>query len=354
MKIEVRKYRFNFKFDAGTSRGVMTSKDSWFIKLYDYENPGVCGVGECGPLKGLSVDLKGDLEGAIKNCQNALSDESNWSVNQIDQFIPIEYPALHFAFETALMDFKNKGKRILYYNDFTNSNSAIPINGLVWMGKKDVMLSRIKNKIQEGFTCIKIKIGAINFGDELNLLTYIRSKFDSNQITIRLDANGAFLPDKALTILEQLSKYKIHSVEQPIGAGDWDAMRKICTESPIPIALDEELVGINGSERKSQLLDHINPAFIILKPTLVGGLKQSQEWIDLASNRGIGWWITSALESNIGLNAIAQFTANHHIDIPQGLGTGQLFSNNISSPLAIKNGTLIHDNHAGWDLSTLD
>ena len=353
MNIEVKKYRLNFKFNAGTSRGVMTYKDSWFIKLFDNTNSGLFGIGECGPLKGLSPDLEGDLEKAITDCSSRVSALKNIQFSDINDFVPEGYPALRFALETALLDLQNGGKRVLYDNEFTKSRETIPINGLVWMGDKALMHQRINDKIAEGFTCIKIKIGAINFEEELELLKHIRDNFSSDQITIRLDANGAFNQSNVFSNLEQLSRYDIHSIEQPIMAGDWFLMRQICNDSPIPIALDEELIGINGPDRKLQMLEEINPAYIILKPTLLGGLKQSAEWIDLATSKGIGWWITSALESNIGLNAIAQFVANNSIELPQGLGTGQLFYNNIASPLSINDGNLIFGDPSSWDLSKL-
>lgn len=350
MKIEFLKYPLRFKFEAGTSRGVLKSKDSYFLKLYDAIDPHVFGIGECGPLPGLSPDLVEDLNEAITTCQNIVSGMESIVPEQIRDIIPDKFPALQFALETAILDLENCGKRIIYKNDFSKGSSTLPINGLVWMGDKKTMLDRLNKKIEEGFNCIKIKIGAINLEDELGLLKYIRSLFDSEQITIRLDANGAFRPDKALGILEKLSKYDIHSIEQPIMAGDWRAMEKICVQSPIPIALDEELIGVNDLSTKIQLLETIKPQYIILKPTLLGGLKKSKEWIELASKRNIGWWVTSALESNIGLNAIAQFTANYLVDIPQGLGTGQLFNNNIASPLELTNGLLAYNPRRKWDL----
>ena len=354
MKIEVLKYRLDFKFEAGTSRGVMTSKDSYFLKLYDRENPDVFGIGECSPLAGLSPDLEGDLQGTIEECSHEVQEIDRIESLNSKEIVSSSYPALQFALETAILDLSNGGRRVLYENAFTKSQQDIPINGLVWMGDKALMLQRIKSKIEEGFTCIKIKIGAINFEDELALLKYIRTQFSSDQITIRLDANGAFDPAKAIGILDQLSKYDIHSIEQPIMAGNWDAMQQICNRSPIPVALDEELIGIYDEALKIQLLEYVKPDYIILKPTLLGGLSQSNEWIKMATKRDINWWITSALESNIGLNAISQFTANYPIDLPQGLGTGQLFYNNIPSPLMINNGLLSYSAKQSWDLGSLN
>lgn len=353
MKIEIRKHKLNFKFKAGTSRGAMTYKDSWFIKLFDNENPDVFGLGECGPLNGLSKDLNGDLEKEIEHCVNRVTARDDIGPLDVHRVIHQDYPALRFALETAILDLAKGGKRILFNNAFTNSEQPIPINGLVWMGDKDLMLQRVKEKIDAGYSCIKIKIGAINFEDELTLLKYIRDQYSSDQITIRLDANGAFEPEEVFGVLDQLSAYDIHSIEQPIMAGNWKSMRKVCRASPIPIALDEELIGIHQDEVMTQMLDYIKPDFVILKPTLLGGLSDSQKWINLATAKNIGWWFTSALESNIGLNAIAQFAANLPIRMPQGLGTGQLFHNNIDSPLMIKNAALFHDLNSDWDLSLL-
>lgn len=351
MKIEFIKYRLDFKFTAGTSRGTMTSKDSWFVKLFHPDNSQIFGMGECGPLNGLSPDLSNDINTAISECINEVSEMDKPDKIDVFKLIPSNFPALRFAMETAVLDLQNEGKRIIYENGFSKSDLDIPINGLVWMGKKELMLERIHQKISEGFNCIKIKIGAINFEDELDLLKYIRSRYSATDITLRLDANGAFHPEDALMILEQLSNFDIHSIEQPIKAGDWKAMEHICDQSPIPIALDEELIGIDNPEIKEQLLARISPSYIILKPTLVGGLQKSLEWIKMAENQGVGWWITSALESNIGLNAIAQFAAEFPIQIPQGLGTGELYWNNINSPLTIKNGALSYTKSKEWELS---
>ncbi len=354
MKVEIIKHTLDFRFDAGTSRGVMTSKDVFFLKLYDQDNSGIFGIGECSPLAGLSPDLNGDLPTALNNCVNSISSISNLHAEDINDIIPARYPALRFALETAILDLKNGGKRILYENDFTKSKKGIPINGLVWMGDKELMLSRLESKIDEGFDCIKIKVGAINFDDELALIKNIRDRFSSDQITIRLDANGAFHPDEAIRILDKYSKYEIHSIEQPIMAGNWKAMENICCQSPIPVAVDEELIGIVEKKERADLLQSIKPAYIILKPTLLGGLQQTKEWIELVSEKSVGWWITSALESNIGLNAIAQFTANYPVELPQGLGTGKLFHNNIPSPLSIRNGFLHYDQKEKWDFSILE
>ena len=354
MKLSIQKYRLDFTFRAGTSRGVMTSKDSWFLKLADEQHPDYFGLGECGPLPGLSPDLAGDLPAQIEQLTTRLDLVDEFTGDDVRQLIPPQYPALRFALETALLDLKNGGKRMLFDNAFSRSSGEIPINGLVWMGEKPQMLQRIKNKIEDGFTCIKIKIGAIDFGEELSLLRYIRKEFGPEEITIRLDANGAFSQSEALEFLKRLSEYHIHSIEQPIAQGDWEAMAALCDDPIIPIALDEELIGIHENDEMDRLLETIKPQYIILKPTLVGGLQKSASWISKAKERNIGWWVTSALESNIGLNAIAQFTANYPIEMPQGLGTGQLFHNNIGSPLQITNGYLKYAAEGDWDLSSLE
>ncbi len=354
MKIDVLKYKLDFKFRAETSRGALISKDTYFIKLSDEHNPGIYGLGECGPLPGLSPDFEGDLNDVFNHCKASFQGLEALGTEQLKALIPGNYPAVLFGLETALMDLNNRGERIIYNNQFINGHISIPINGLVWMGKKEEMLKRINQKLEEGYNCLKIKIGAINFKDEVDLIRQIRENFSKEDITIRLDANGAFSQKGAIIYLDKLEKYDIHSIEQPIAAGDWKAMHEVCKFTPIPIALDEELLGLHDVEYKMNLLDEINPQYIIIKPTLVGGLRESEEWIQLASQRAIGWWITSALESNIGLNAIAQFTANQKLEMQQGLGTGQLYTNNISSPLKIENSKLIYDPTKSWDLSGLD
>jgi O-succinylbenzoate synthase len=354
MRIEIIKYKLDFKFKAETSRGSMTSKDTYFIVLRDEENPEFFGLGECSPLPGLSPDLEGDINEVFEHCRSAISGLEKPGFDQLKTMISGNYPAVLFGLETALMDLLNGGQRIIYKNQFVNGHIPISINGLVWMGKKDEMLKRIDEKINEGYRCIKIKIGAIKFEEELELLRHIRSNFSKEEMTIRLDANGAFSQRDVISYLDQLQKFDIHSIEQPIGAGDWKAMQEVCKNTPIPVALDEELIGLLGAGEKSDLLDEINPQYIVLKPSLVGGLRESEEWIQLAAQRAIGWWITSALESNVGLNAIAQFTANQKIEMPQGLGTGQLFENNISSPLKIENARLIYDPDSSWDLKVIN
>ena len=354
MRAVFQKYTLHFKFDAGTSRGVLRSKDSWFLKIFNENKPEIFGIGECGPLPGLSPDLHGDVEKEATDLIEKLSKIHESEAIIVDQLVPPAFPALRFALETALLDLQNGGRRMICQNDFSHGKIPIPINGLVWMGDRELMRKRIDEKLRDGFDCIKIKIGAINFEDELSLIRYIREQYSPEQVTIRLDANGAFAPREALYKLEKLSVFHIHSIEQPIRQGQWKAMAELCQYAPVPVALDEELIGISGVHEKKAILKQIKPAYIILKPTLTGGLRHSAEWIRLAEERGIGWWVTSALESSIGLNAIAQFTANYPVTLPQGLGTGRLFHNNIPSPLSMRNGQLWYDPSGGWDLRMPD
>lgn len=331
MKATYHKYILNFKNPSGTSRGVLLEKESWFINL---ENNGKKGIGECGLLKGLSIDDRPDYEQKLQwTCNNIhLGVEELW--NQL-----IEFPSIQFGVEMAFKSLEVNNSNIIFPSNFTNGTKSIPINGLVWMGDKQFMLNQIKDKIASGFSCIKIKIGAINFNDELNLIKFIRQNFDSNQIEIRLDANGAFDNKTALEKLIQLSQFQIHSIEQPLKKGS-DFYPEICKKSPIPIALDEELIGIFTLTEKEKILEQIKPQYIILKPSFIGGFKGTKQWINLAEKFKINWWITSALESNIGLNAIAQWTFLQENKLPQGLGTGGLYTNNFKTNLNIKNGEL--------------
>ncbi len=351
-------YTLNFRFDAGTSRGVLNEKTSWFIKIWKEDQPEVFGLGECGPLPNLSPDHNPHLTDSI---QNVLIKIADWSdLPKIEKIgavvasvVPSDLPSVSFALETALLDLALGGKRRITENDFVHGKYMIPINGLIWMGSKDFMMQQIRDKLKDSYDCIKIKIGALDIELELEILKYIRKKYSSSTITLRLDANGAFEPGEALGILERFSAFDIHSIEQPIRAGQRRAMQTLCRESPISIALDEELIGITGKEQQEALLDDIQPHYIIIKPTLVGGLSASGQWIRLAEKKDIGWWITSALESDIGLNAIAQYTAGYQTNLHQGLGTGQLYHNNIGSPLYIRDGYLGYELTRDWNLSVL-
>jgi len=342
------KYNLQFKRPAGTSRGVLNSKESWFIIVYDEDNPGSKGVGEAGLLSGLSIDNLDAFEDKIDEvCENI----GNYKF-YLENGLP-EFPAIRFALETALIDLGNNGKRDLFPSDFTKGNDSIEINGLVWMGEYNFMRQQIIEKIKSGFSCIKLKIGAIGFHEEIALIKSIRKEFSEKDIEIRVDANGAFSKENAIEKLKTLSDFKLHSIEQPIKQGQWEEMAKLCETSPLPIALDEELIGIVSIAEKRKLLETIKPQYIILKPGLLGGFQQSEEWIGLAEKNKIGWWVTSALESNIGLNAIAQWAYNLGNKMPQGLGTGQLFTNNFESPLVIEKGRLHYKLGKKWEMGDL-
>tara|TARA_R110000868_G_scaffold88505_3_gene246736 strand:+ start:2643 stop:3680 length:1038 start_codon:yes stop_codon:yes gene_type:complete len=339
-KASFQKYILNFKQPSGTSRGVLNTKETWFITI---ENNGKKGFGECGMFKGLSVDDRPDFEDKLKwACQNINLDLQTLLI-ELEEF-----PSIQFGVEMALKSLESFNAFELFPSEFTSGNKSIPINGLVWMGTEQFMHEQIKDKIKAGFTCIKMKIGAINFQTELNLLKSIRKEFSSKDIELRVDANGAFSAEEALEKLKKLSDFDLHSIEQPIKQGRVKEMAELCNTSPLPIALDEELIGVFSSENKKELLQNIKPQYIILKPTLVGGFHGSNEWIQLAKKNNIGWWITSALESNIGLNAIAQYTFTKHSKLPQGLGTGSLFTNNFESPLEVKNGALHYNKNTNW------
>jgi o-succinylbenzoate synthase len=355
LKITFRPYTLFFKFDAGTSRGVLKEKKTWFVRVQN-EN-GVIGIGECGPLKGLSPDDIEDFEFHLKSycrileqIEMPVSSENIFSL--VANIVSPAFPSIRFGFETALLDLLNEGKRTIFSNSFVEGKE-IPINGLVWMGSKDFMLEQIDKKLEEGYNCIKIKIGAIEFSKECEVLLYIRSRFDENVLSIRVDANGAFSYEEAQEKLRILSDYRIHSIEQPIKPKQLIEMAELVKMNYVAIALDEELIGVNDRTEKIKLLETINPPFIILKPTLHGGLGSCKEWIELAEERSIHWWITSALESNIGLNAIAQFAAEYPIKMPQGLGTGQLYTNNIDSPLEIESGYLHYNKDKTFNLEAI-
>ena len=336
-----KKYNLQFRNPAITSRATMLEKETYFIKIWDETNPNIYGIGECAIFRGLSADDDVNYEAHLKRiCDN---------INQISPK-EIEQSSIRFGVETALNDLANNGQRIIFNSNWLDGYNPIPINGLVWMGNQSEMLNRIIEKIEAGFSCIKLKIGGIDFNKEIKLLRFIRGNFSADDLQIRLDANGAFAPENALEYLDKLSKYSIHSIEQPIKQGQWSAMAEICQKSPIPIALDEELIGINEFSLKDKMLSTIKPHYIILKPSLCGGFWGSNEWIELANKHSIGWWITSALESNIGLNAIAQWVATLNTKMPQGLGTGNLYVNNISSPICQIDDVLTYDKNLSWQI----
>ena len=338
-----QKYVLDFKRASGTSRGVLTQKETWFLIL---ENGGKKGIGECGILRGLSIDDRPDYEEKLQwVCQNiALGKQKLYDALT-------EFPSIQFGVEMAFLSVESDHPLELFPSKFTQSTENIPINGLVWMGEPAYMKEQIEQKIAEGFNCIKLKIGAIDFDKELELLHFIRTNFDSNTMEIRVDANGGFSPEEALSKLNELHQFDLHSIEQPIKQHQIAEMKKLCQQTPVPIALDEELIGVFSLDDKERLLQEIKPQYIILKPSLVGGFQGTQEWIAVAEKYNIGWWITSALESNIGLNAIAQFTFALQSALPQGLGTGGLYTNNFDSPLEVKEGQLWYNSDLKWAIN---
>ena len=341
MKATYHKYILQFKRPSGTSRGVMTEKETWFIVL---EKEGKKGIGECGILRGLSIDDRPDYEEKLRwTCANIHLGE-----NQLWEAL-IEFPSIQFGVEMAFRSLLSESPFLLFPSDFTDGRKSIPINGLVWMGEESFMKQQIEEKLADGFRCVKLKIGAIDFDAELELLRFIRQHFTPEQVEIRVDANGAFDSYLALNKITQLSEFEIHSIEQPIQKNNTDSMADLCKTTPIPIALDEELIGVFSLQEKETLLQKIKPQYLILKPSFIGGFRGTKEWISLAKKHQIGWWITSALESNIGLNAIAQWTFLQHNLMPQGLGTGALYTNNFDCPLEVSQGQLWYKKDADWD-----
>lgn len=332
-------HQLKFIVPGGTSRGILKIRPSWFIKIFKENNPSIFGLGECGPIEGLSIDSFKDIPEKLNEVVK--------NINHLSQLDLSAFPSIQFGIENAFNDLHNGGEMVIFKNSFLNGN-PIKINGLIWMGNKDFMLKQVQEKIENGYSCLKLKIGAINFDDEISIIKKIRKKFSSDALEIRVDANGAFKNDVLLK-LEHLSRLKIHSIEQPIATNQWDKMKKLCKESPIPIVLDEELIGIK--DNKDELLSYIKPQYLVLKPTLLGGFKKTREWINEANKRNIKWWVTSALESNIGLNAISQFCSEFKLKLPQGLGTGQLYTNNFTSPLFLKGEMIYYQNQKNWDLS---
>ncbi|ASF43874.1 o-succinylbenzoate synthase [Capnocytophaga endodontalis] len=326
------KHILNFKRPSGTSRGVLTSKETFFLVIEQEDKKG---IGECNLFRGLSADDVPDYEAKLQWVEQHLYLGEEALLKEL-----VAFPSIQFGVEQAFRSVAASQWYELFPSDFTTGKDAIPINGLIWMGSPDFMKAQIKEKLAHGFRCIKMKIGAIDFEEEYRILKALRNEFSASDIEIRVDANGAFQATEALVYLERLAALQLHSIEQPIRAGQWEAMAELCEQTPLPIALDEELIGVFTSEEKQRLLREIQPQYIILKPSLIGGYRGSEEWITLAETLGIGWWVTSALESNIGLNAIAQWTYTLHSPMPQGLGTGALYTNNLPFPLYVENGHL--------------
>ncbi|MDE6549407.1 MAG: o-succinylbenzoate synthase [Muribaculaceae bacterium] len=346
MRLAYAPYILRFHSPAGTSRGVMTEKPTFFIKVFDENNPSVFGIGECSVFPGLSPEADGNYGYKLVEllANMALGVETDLS----------GYSSIIFGLEQALRDYAGGCRHMYFPSEFTQGRESIEINGLVWMGNFDEMIERIDEKVDKGFHCIKLKIGAIDWQKEVEMIEYIRKKYSDTTLQIRVDANGGFSMDNALPRLKRLADLGVHSIEQPIPAGMPELMAFLCQVSPLKIALDESLIGVYGKENKESLLDTVNPAFVILKPSLCGGFSGAEEWIRLSEERGIGWWVTSALESNVGLNALAQWTATLKTTIPQGLGTGALFTNNFESPLRLDSDKLSYDPSIKIDNSIYD
>lgn len=346
MKASFQSYILDFKRPSGTSRGVLTQKQSYFLRLEDGPK---WGIGECALLRGLSIDDRPDYEQKLQ-----------WVCDNIDLgfeslYVALEeFPSIRFGLEMAWASLKSQDPFELFPSAFTKKEAPIPINGLIWMGSVDFMTRQIAEKLESGFDCIKMKIGAIDFDAELDILKNIRRQFDANTIELRVDANGAFGPSEALEKLKRLSDYQLHSIEQPIKPKQWEDMARLCEQTPLPIALDEELIGLTKEAEQKQMLEAIKPQYAIFKPSLLGGFRATDQWIKACEDRGIPWWITSALESNIGLNAICQYTFSKKTILPQGLGTGSLYTNNIQSPLEVSKGEIRYSQAGSWDLNLLN
>ncbi|MCY1719927.1 o-succinylbenzoate synthase [Prolixibacteraceae bacterium Z1-6] len=344
MKAYFRKRTLKFNKPAGTSRGVLLTKPSWYIFLYDEENTGRNGLGEVSIVPGLSVENEQQIETKLSEICAAI----NAGTYEIDSPL-LAFPSIKFGLEMALLDYQVKGSKILFQSDFTEGIKGIRTNGLIWMAPLEEMYRQVEQKLDAGFRCLKMKIGAIDIQQELEILTNLRQKFSSSELEIRVDANGAFSYEEAGEILAKLNELEVHSIEQPIAAGQPKEMASLCKNNAIPIALDEELIGIYSFEQKKQLIEQIKPRYLILKPSLLGGFNACTEWIRTATELGVGWWATSALESNIGLNAIAQWIATFDTEMYQGLGLGNLYEENVGSPLVLRSETLFYDTNRKWN-----
>lgn len=322
MQLYWEKHELQFLKPAKTSRGSYTSKPSWLVFL---KQNNITGVGEASPLPDLSVDGEIDFTAVLNQLQYLLAE--NIPLSELLHLVA-DYPSLLFALECANLDLKQGGAGVLFPSAFTRGEIGIPINGLVWMNSIDEMLTEASAKINAGFRCIKFKVGALDPDSEIKMIETIRKRHNAFQLEIRLDANGAWSAEDAKILLREFSRFEIHSIEQPIKPKQTEEMSEVCDKSPIPIALDEELIGLKEIEFET-LLRQIKPAYIILKPTLLGGFNVCEKWIQAAQKFNVGWWATSALEGNIGLSAIAQWVAIQNNPLPQGLGTGKLFSNNF-------------------------
>lgn len=336
------------RFPLGTSKGTIHERTVWYLIAWDSERPEVKGIGEAALFPGHSKEFPADVRTKLLEL---CADTTHWSQRLAMDLVDV--PSVRFAVEQCLKDLEASGSKVLFPSPFTLGRHGIPINGLVWMGDKDTMRQRIREQLDGGNRCVKMKIGAIGIEEELALLAAVRREYDAATLTLRVDANGAFNARNAMDVLQRLADLQVHSIEQPVPAGLYETTAELCERSPVPIALDEDLIGLNTDDARVDLLENVKPRYIVIKPSLVGGWAAAQRWIDLAEARGIGWWITSALESSIGLNAIAQWTATLDVRIPQGLGTGKVYTDNIPSPLDVQHGRLWYRPEAEWDLRRL-
>lgn len=353
LRLRFSQRALRFSFPARTSRGALAEHVAWYLHLTDDARPAVVGVGEAAPLAGLSPDYGDEFPAAVAQLCHRFNAGAlaTFAAADAPAFVGPGQPALAFALETAALDLAGGGQRQLYANAFSRGEAALPINGLVWMGDAAFMRDQIRQKLDAGYSCLKLKIGGLDFATELALLAEIRAVASPAELTLRVDANGAFTPADAPARLQQLAAFHVHSIEQPLAPGQGPTLAALCRTSPVPIALDEELIGVVDPGRQAALLDEIRPAYVVLKPTLLGGHAATRRWIALAEERGIGWWMTSALESNIGLNAVAQLAGEYDVQgFPQGLGTGQLYLNNLDAPLHAAGGTLRYNPGGAWQL----
>ncbi|ALW85766.1 o-succinylbenzoate synthase [Hymenobacter sedentarius] len=353
LRLSFSRRPLRFNFPARTSRGALAEHVAWYLYLAHTAEPTTVGLGEAAPLAGLSPDYVPTFPASVAQLCERFNAEAfaTFTAADASAFVGPGLPSLVFALETAALDLARGGQRQLYANAFSRGQAALPINGLVWMGDAPFMREQIRQKLAAGYSCLKLKIGSLDFATELALLAEIRAVAGPEQLTLRVDANGAFAPADAPARLEQLAAFGVHSIEQPLAAGQGPVLAELCRTSPVPIALDEELIGVTDPARQAALLDEVRPAYIVLKPTLLGGHAATRCWIALAQARGIGWWMTSALESNVGLNAVAQLTGEYEVHgFAQGLGTGQLYHNNLAAPLRIEAGALRYDPAGVWEL----
>ncbi len=348
LKATWKEHSFTPAFPLGTSKGTITTRTVWFLIAWDDQRPDVQGIGEAALFPGHSKEFPADVRTKlIELCARTDDWEQRLRTDLVD------VPCVRFAVEQCLRDLAVRGSKVLFPSDFTLGRQGIPINGLVWMGDKATMRTRIRQQLDAGNRCVKMKIGAIGIEDELDLLRAVRQEYAADTLTLRVDANGAFDQRAVWPVLDRLAALQVESIEQPIAPGLYEAMADLCARTPLPIALDEDLIGLNTGDAQNDLLDQVRPQHIVIKPSLVGGWAAAQGWIDRAAERGMGWWVTSALESSIGLNAIAQWAATLPLDRPQGLGTGRVYTDNIASPLRVQNGALHYVPEQAWDLDPL-